>query len=257
MAIIGLDDVTGIGGGASLNSIDNQLLMTGEANALVYVAGSNQECFRFGCYAESGTVEIALYDITSGVAGASLILSSGDMVINSPGYAWNTVDVGAVPLVQGNTYAVAFRASVTAALHKYNPPSNAIVRSTAIGTDAFLQPWASSGTQGGVWGVYAETRSAATGPVITGPSTAQEGVATSIIVSEAATVTETTLQDSAGTYSVVQSTALNGGNLDVTPRRSVIAPTPGNPQPGIPVTPDITSPSVTTPWANRWRVTDE
>ena len=98
---------------------------------------------------------------------------------------------------------------------------------------------------------------AASGPVITGPGTAQEGVATSIIVSEAATVTETTLQDSTGTYSVVQSTALNGGNLDVTPRRSVIAPTPGNPQPGIPVTPDITSPSVTTPWANRWRVTDE
>ena len=80
---------------------------------------------------------------------------------------------------------------------------------------------------------------------ILSPDTITEGTPTTMTGLELNTVVTTSIRDNTNTYSVTQATTLDVDELDFTPRRSVVAPTAGTPQDGVPVTADIVSPNAT------------
>lgn len=111
MAIIGENDETGLSNFQCTTSQQQVLLI--ESGVTTYTAEANQEVFRVGIYhgnSSSGdTWEIAVYDITSAVDGATLQGSSGTFA-GGGAAAWKTYE-GFTPfsLTQGQTYAVALR----------------------------------------------------------------------------------------------------------------------------------------------------
>lgn len=108
--VIGLDDTTGLGG-TSYNTTNAQLLMDGYNT---FTASADQEIISVGLHhiepfpIDPGQIEVGVYDITSGVNGASLISSETISVPASAGRTMINLSSPAA-IVSGNEYAVGWR----------------------------------------------------------------------------------------------------------------------------------------------------
>lgn len=164
MAIIGYNSV----GGSAFNrtSATKQRLI--DKSTYTYTAGANQEVFKFWYYCgvvyngDGNGVELAVYDITGGVNGATKIASGTIATLATS--SWNSVTITPVAMTQGNLYAIAVRViSSTNIYEHYTYDSVAVSRSTLDGTSAFASTWTDNANDGGVMSAYAETQTASTG----------------------------------------------------------------------------------------------
>lgn len=164
MAIIGQNNVTGMGND-TLSTTTNHRMMSNSSYTLTAVAG--EEVFKLWFYssgAETATIEIGVYDITSGVSGASLIGSYSWVVPSSAGWRSHTL-ASAWSLTNGNTYAVAWcctSGTIFSFQNKY-VESAGQSESSLTGSSSLASSWTASTTQDADYSVYAETQTSSAG----------------------------------------------------------------------------------------------
>lgn len=166
MAFIGESSITGMASNVRTNTSDQLITMY---SPLLYIAGSNQEVFQASYYCGNSTgtasgVDVAVYDVTSGFSGASLVgyVNTGQLLANQ----WNTVTFATpLALTSGNTYAVArsIRSSTNVSEHRVLDGNTRTYVGTSTGASAPPSTWAGTTADFYRYAFYAETRTASSG----------------------------------------------------------------------------------------------
>lgn len=155
--------MSGLGVWPVTNS-DNHELMK-QATEL-YTAPADEEVHRLGVYlgANAGDVEIGVYDVSSGVSGASKLGSA--TLTGSQSHSFNEIDVGPWSLTEGNDYAVAIR-YISASVSMYRKfYTNGVSRSN-LAASALAASWTDNSTFSSLLCFYARTRAGTgTSPII-------------------------------------------------------------------------------------------
>ena len=157
---IGYDSAAGLGGYYGLVS-DSHMLIDHPSYTIVAVPG---EAIReLGAYfrdSSTGQIEVGVYDITAGTAGAALVVST---VVNAPGGVGTTnvrvsVPITEVPLTAGNTYAVAQRAIADALIPRGNQNAGPHMSGSVLtGTSALAASWTDNSNSDSLLGLFAKT----------------------------------------------------------------------------------------------------
>jgi hypothetical protein len=164
MAYIGQNNEAGMSSNPRTSS-SAQLLLDGNGT---YSPSSSEEVFRVGFYCTNyilSDVEIAVYDITGGTSGATLVGSQVITAAELTSSSWNTKTLSSpLTLTTGNTYAVGFKVNGTgnvALVTSYL--SNGCSTETLTGASNFPASWSDTGTYNQDIAVYAETQAASGG----------------------------------------------------------------------------------------------
>ncbi len=216
--IIGEDDIEGMSS-ETASSTESMRLMSGTHT---YVASANQEVFRLWAYqnladATGDAVEVGVYDITSGVDGATLV-TSGTINGDANGQRWRSVDITPAALTDGNTYAVAWSGGGTNSKWSYRVVYNgndSINRhSTLLNGAALPGSWTSGASHGHRGAMYAEVQSSGSGGApatpssLTVPTSDADGTFTVTWGSSSgATYYDLQRQPSGGSFADVQNTS--------------------------------------------------
>ena len=197
MAIIGYNSV----GGSTPNNDNTKTQNLVDTATYTYVAAANQEVDELFFYCgtsgpgDGSGVEVGVYNITSGTASAPLVASG--TITGLATSTWGSQTITPVALVEGDTYAVAFRIkSATSLSWRSTYVSSGVSVSTLDGTSALAATWTDNANAGNVPSMYATTVTAAAGPVITDVNTTE-----TVQVGDTPIVTGTSFLATGGTQS--------------------------------------------------------
>lgn len=176
MAIIGLNDQTGLSN-ASTTSTAPQRLLKGESSAYLYQAGSGEQVFKVGVYCGSAYegdgngLQIGVYDLGTGPTIDNATLIASEIIGTLTKSAWNTSEITPVALTSGNWYAVGWRviSATDVSLVRTSSGGTAASNShaTLTGTSALPSSWDEGTNINYRYAVYAETEAVPAGPTLT------------------------------------------------------------------------------------------
>lgn len=170
MAIIGIDDETGLNSGDIDNTTTQVMVAFDAGSPYVYVAPANEEVFRVGyyCGVYSGDVdgvELALLDVDSGNDGATVVPGTITQLSSLTANSWNVLDFTAVALTTGRSYVPARRIRSATNVTEFSQyVSQGTSVSASDGSVAIVTPWVEDAVGGGIPAMYFESRTAS-GPV--------------------------------------------------------------------------------------------
>lgn len=161
MAIIGLNDPTGTGSITDATTDVHKLL---NGTGFTFTATAGIEVFKFGFQPGNGTtyasLQIGLYDVTSGADGAPLIASATVTAIAANTAVTSTIS--GVALTNGNIYAVGWRVISTGTMNRLFT-TNACRQSSLTGSSALGGTWSDSSNLSQKYVVWAETQASTSG----------------------------------------------------------------------------------------------
>lgn len=225
MAIFGIPDITGHSSFTYATTANTKMvLLDVNSNDVSRTPGSNEsltllEWYGAGLNTTTRTLDVGVYDITSGRANAPL-LHKESISCSDTTPQWRSAVVSGVTLTAGQQYVVTIApdASLTTSLWRN---TSAVTDSGANGTNVSTLPanWTDSGLSTRMFAVRATT-AAILGPSVTGPATATSGAAATVITgADLDTVTIMAIQDKV-TATAIRSqtiTAQPGATLTINP----------------------------------------
>ena len=164
MAIIGLNDITGLGAFSETSAGEQKLF---DHSTFDYLAPASEEVFKFGVYrgtngGDGNGIEFGLYDLGTGPTTDGATLVATGTIASLTANAWNTVTITPVALTEGHYYAVAWRivSATNITLYRASLTAGTSRHATLTGSSALGATWDEGTDLAQKYAVYAETQAA-------------------------------------------------------------------------------------------------
>lgn len=164
MAIIGLNDTTGLAGFGESNTQPHKLF---DHATFDYLAPAGEEVFKFGAYiagsgGDGNGIEFGLYDLGTGPTTDGATLVATGTIASLTTNAWNTVTITPVALTEGHYYAVALRivSATNITFYRASLTAGTSRHATLTGSSALGATWDEGTNLEQKYALYAETQTA-------------------------------------------------------------------------------------------------